>query len=199
MSFNRADRLQRMITDRTAPAIDDIVTPRLTLRLMPADAVTACLAGDLADASRMTGTSIPHELLEDPGALEAGRMRLGEDPDYLRWSVRAIILTAERRMIGHIRFHTRPDPDYLQSHARNAVEFGYLIFKNDRGHGYASEAAKAVMEWARDVHGVQHFAASVSPDNPPSLRIVQRLGFAKVGEEMDEIDGIEYVFLRAAH
>ena len=59
--------------------------------------------------------------------------------------------------------------------------------------------AKAVMEWARDVHGVQHFAASVSPDNPPSLRIVQRLGFAKVGEEMDEIDGIEYVFLRAAH
>lgn len=187
-----------MITDHAAHAIDDIVTPRLTLRLMPAEAVSACLAGDLAHASRMTGTSIPHELLEDPGALEAGRMRLNEDPDYLPWSVRAIILTAERRMIGHIRFHTRPDPDYLQSYARHAVEFGYLIFNDDRGRGYASEAANAVMDWARSAHGVEYFAASVSPDNPPSLRVVQRLGFAKVGEEMDEIDGIEYVFLRAA-
>ncbi|WP_158531296.1 GNAT family N-acetyltransferase [Phyllobacterium myrsinacearum] len=187
-----------MITDRAVPAIEDIVTPRLTLRLMPAEAVTACLAGDLAEASRITGTAIPHELLEDPGALEYGQMRLNEDPDYLPWSVRAIILTGERRMIGHIRFHTRPDPDYLQSYARHAVEFGYLIFNDDRGQGYASEAAEAVMDWARDVHGVQFFAASVSPENPPSLRIVQRLGFAKVGEEMDEIDGIEYVFLRAA-
>jgi ribosomal-protein-alanine N-acetyltransferase len=177
---------------------DDITTERLTLRLMDEEAIKAALSGDVTAAGRIVGTSIPDELLEDLGALEYGQIRLNEDPNYAPWSVRAIILTAERRMIGHIRFHTRPDPEYLQPYARNAVEFGYLVFTEDRGRGYALEAAKAVMDWARNAYDVCHFAASISPDNPASLRIVQRLGFTKVGEEMDEVDGIEHVFLRIA-
>jgi len=35
---------------------------------------------------------------------------------------------------------------------------------------------------------------SISPDNEPSLRLAQQFGFRQVGEQMDEIDGLEYVF-----
>ena len=31
-------------------------------------------------------------------------------------------------MVGHVRFHSRPDPDYLRPYAPNAVEFGYVVF-----------------------------------------------------------------------
>jgi RimJ/RimL family protein N-acetyltransferase len=35
--------------------------------------------------------------------------------------------------------------------------------------------------------------ASVSPDNAASLAVVRRLGFVKTGEEVDEVDGLEWV------
>jgi RimJ/RimL family protein N-acetyltransferase len=54
------------------------------------------------------------------------------------------------------------------------------------------------MDWAQNAYDIRHFAASISPDNPASLRIIQRLGFTKVGEGIDDVDGIEHVFLRIA-
>ena len=40
--------------------------------------------------------------------------------------------------------------------------------------------------------------ASIAPDNAPSLRIAERLGLRRVGEQIDEIDGLELVFERSA-
>ena len=40
------------------------------------------------------------------------------------------------------------------------------------------------------------FVVSISPDNGPSLRLIERPGFVKVGEAVDEADGIEHVFVR---
>ena len=99
-------------------------------------------------------------------------------------------------MAGHIRFHSRPNPEYLQPYARDAVEFGYVVFEPHRRRGYATEAADAVMRWAEARHGVRRFVATVSPDNLPSLAMVKKLGFRKIGEHVDDIDGVEEVFLR---
>ena len=180
----------------TMPA-DDIVTSRLVLRLMQDAVVAACLTGDVALAGRLLDAAVPDELLEDLAGLRLGRERLRKDPRYLPWSTRAIILSRERVMVGHVRFHTRPDPEYLRPHARDAVEVGYLVFSKFRGRGYATEAANAAMDWARTSFGIRRFIASVSPDNVASLRLVARCGFAKIGEAMDEVDGIEHVFLRS--
>jgi RimJ/RimL family protein N-acetyltransferase len=51
-----------------------------------------------------------------------------------------------------------------------------------------------MFDWARTVHEVNRFIASVSPDNEASLELIAQLGFEKVGEQMDDIDGLEYVF-----
>jgi hypothetical protein len=107
---------------------------------MDVEAIKAALSGDVTAAGCVVGTSIPDELLEDLGALEYGQIRLNEDSNYAPWSVRAIILTAERRMIGHIRFHTRPDPEYLQLYARNAVERTRLCPGSSKGrHGLGTK------------------------------------------------------------
>ncbi len=175
---------------------DDIPTPRLVLRLFPPAAVDAGVAGDVAGVASLLGVAVSEDLLALASGLAFARRRLVEDPAYQPWSMRAIVLRAERRMVGGIRFHTRPDPEYLHGTARGAVELGYGVFPAYRGHGYAQEAARAVMGWARAAHGVRHFVASVSPENAASLAVVARLGFLRVGEQIDEIDGIEHVFLR---
>jgi RimJ/RimL family protein N-acetyltransferase len=98
-------------------------------------------------------------------------------------------------MIGFIGFHTLPGAEYLNSYARNSVEFGYTIFPDYRKKGYASEATQALMDWANSEHSVKHFVVSISPTNEPSLRLARKLGFLKVGSVMDPEDGVEDVFL----
>jgi [ribosomal protein S5]-alanine N-acetyltransferase len=178
------------------PLPDDILTPRLVLRLVEREMVVACLAGDLQRAEHMLGVSIPSELLDEPTALRTAQARLDADPQYRLWSIRAIVLAATGKMVGHVRFHSRPDPDYLRPFARATVEFGYLVFPECRRLGYATEAARGVMDWAQVTFGVSRFIVSVSPDNPPSLALIARFGFTLVGEHTDEIDGIEHIYLR---
>jgi RimJ/RimL family protein N-acetyltransferase len=53
------------------------------------------------------------------------------------------------------------------------------------------------MDHAR-ARGVDRFVVTVSPGNAPSLALIARLGFARIGEHMDEVDGLEHIFLREA-
>jgi RimJ/RimL family protein N-acetyltransferase len=153
------------------------------------------LAGEREAAERFLGAAIPPDLIREPAVLRYGLSRLEADPAYAPWGPRAVILRDERRMVGHVNFHSRPNPPYLRGHARNAVELGYTIFAADRRRGYGAEAARAFMEWARTRHGVRRFVASVAPGNGASLALIQRLGFKRIGEHIDEVDGLEHIFL----
>jgi RimJ/RimL family protein N-acetyltransferase len=51
------------------------------------------------------------------------------------------------------------------------------------------------MAWARQ-QGVTRFVLSISPTNAPSVRIANRLGFVKIGSQMDEADGLEEIYER---
>jgi [ribosomal protein S5]-alanine N-acetyltransferase len=190
-----------LVPEGAAPSMiahpDDISTPRLVLRLMEREVVDACLVGNLQRAEHLLGIGIPTELLDEPTALKYAQAQFDADPLYRPWSVRAIILPAARTVVGHIRFHSRPDPDYLRPFARDAVEFGYYVFSDYRRHGYAIEAAGAAMDWAHAAFGISRFIVCVSPNNTPSLALIAGLGFAKIGEHMDEIDGNEHIYLRS--
>ena len=63
-----------------------------------------------------------------------------------------------------------------------------------RRRGYAIEAARALMDWAAQEHDVASFFVSIAPDNVASLALAAKLSFAQVGEQIDEEDGLEYVF-----
>lgn len=58
------------------------------------------------------------------------------------------------------------------------VDLGFAFLPEHRGRGYGVEAASACVDYARDVLGLRRLVAIVSPDNAPSLRLLDRLGFA---------------------
>ena len=55
------------------------------------------------------------------------------------------------------------------------VEVGYHLVSEMRGRGYATEAARAVRDWAAG-HGVEHLVALIRPENTPSQAVARRLG-----------------------
>jgi RimJ/RimL family protein N-acetyltransferase len=52
------------------------------------------------------------------------------------------------------------------------------------------------MRWAEQNKGIERFVATVAPDNLPSKKLLDRFGFRKIGGHVDDIDGLEDVYLR---
>lgn len=63
--------------------------------------------------------------------------------------------------------------DYL-----DAPDIGYAFLQAHAGQGYASEAAQAVVDQARQALGLRKLYALTSPDNLASMRVLEKCGFA---------------------
>ena len=176
-------------------ALDDITTPRLILRLLGPEVSNACLNSNLVTAQDLLHVAIPEEFLDKLSSLQHDRRQLEEDPGYKPWASRALILKNEMTMIGLIRFHGSPASHADKPYMKGAVELGYRIFSNYRRKGYAREAVYGMINWATEGFRVHRFIASISPENLPSLALVRSLGFIKIDEVIDEIDGIEHVYM----
>ena len=55
-------------------------------------------------------------------------------------------------------------------------EIGWALDPRFWGRGYATEAARASMDWARDRLGWRRVIHLIHPDNAPSLALARRLG-----------------------
>ncbi|MEA2678186.1 MAG: [ribosomal protein S5]-alanine N-acetyltransferase [Chloroflexota bacterium] len=146
---------------------------------------------DIDAATREMGADVPMWMADElENFLKFRLAQLVVDPTIHPWLGRAMILTEDggsQRVVGSIGFHGPPDKE-------NRLEVGYSVDPPYRRRGYASESVKALFDWAHRAHGITRFVASISPDNEPSLNLTAALGFLRVGEQMDEIDGLEYVF-----
>lgn len=65
--------------------------------------------------------------------------------------------------------------------ADGTVELGYGLREGFCGHGYMTEAVKAIAEWALAQQGVTRVEAEAEPDNAPSQRVLARAGFVPTG------------------
>jgi RimJ/RimL family protein N-acetyltransferase len=168
---------------------------RVDLVAMSAPFIEALLAERRREAGSLIGIAVPDDWPDehDTGFLRLRAEQMQKDPARTEWLVRAVVLREPGRpMIGHAGFHGPPGINGPRN--PNAVEVGYTVFEAFRGHGYATEAARALIEWARAERGIGHFIASIAPDNIPSLALVRRLGFVQTGTQWDEEDGEELVF-----
>lgn len=145
---------------------------------------------DMAAASDEIGAIVPAWLadeLENYLIFRLAQVRV--EPGIRVWLARAMVLKetdGTRRVVGSIGFHGPPDAD-------RRLEVGYSVDPVFRRQGYARESVIALFDWAQSEHGITRFVASISPANEPSLRLAAGLGFHKVGEQMDEIGGLEHV------
>jgi RimJ/RimL family protein N-acetyltransferase len=60
------------------------------------------------------------------------------------------------------------------SHAQ--PELGWALIRAHWGHGYATEAAAAIRDWARESRSISELVSLISPDNVRSQRVAERLG-----------------------
>jgi [ribosomal protein S5]-alanine N-acetyltransferase len=159
---------------------------------MTPEFVEAVLDGRREEAASLLRIELPEEFPSqgEKGFLGLRLRQMREDEQFRTWCPHAVVLGG--LMIGHAGYHGPPGINSTQS--PDAVEFGYRIFPPYRGRGYATEAARRLMDLAEERAGIRHFVLSVGPDNEPSLAIVRKLGFVRTGERMDEEDGLELVF-----
>jgi [ribosomal protein S5]-alanine N-acetyltransferase len=164
-----------------------VSTPRLDLLSLSPALVSALVRKDL-DAARVLA---PFPIEDDTFAADdhvLGRRheQLTKDPSEEPWLYRAAVLRDTGRVVGRVGFHAPPDEN-------RAVEIGYSVQPKYRGQGLATEMAIGLIRWGA-AQGATTCIASVRPDNAPSLAIISRLGFVRTGEQMDDIDGLEWVF-----
>ena len=175
--------------------LEAIRTNRLDLIPMTPAFLRASLSGDLREAARQVGLTLPEAWPQIPDVLALRLRQLESEPTLQPWLLRAIGLRSNREMVGHIGFHTAPGADYLTQWSPGGAEFGLTTFPPHRRKGYAREAAVALMQWAHDVHRVPSFVVTIGTSNHASRALAAGLGFVGVGHHEDQTDGPEDVFV----
>lgn len=90
------------------------------------------------------------------------------------WSVER---RADRALLGFVLLqHETGDPE---------AELGYLFTLQAEGRGYATEAAAAARDFARDVLRWPSVVSYVAPENTRSVAVAERLGAVPDAEMLD--------------
>ena len=174
-----------------------LTTPRLQLVPLTTGLLEALLKEDLRLAERLGGFRIPPGMQLRPATLRRRLEQLRREPDLLPWLLHGMVERSSGFLCGHLGFHSRPAPEDLAEVAPDGVELGYLVAPGFRRQGYASEAVRALLQWAFQDQGQRVFVLTISPDNTASLAMATSLGFTPTGlSQEDPLDGIEHYFVR---
>ena len=171
-----------------------INTDRLRLESLSVGVLGSIVDEDLSIANDLLSYEIPSSSSMIGYPWIERRLRMIEaDSSQHPWMYRAIIQRSSNKMVGSISFHHKaPDPD-LSAFSSNGAELGYTIEPEFRRLGYARESILGMIGWVDKEYGVKDIFVTISPENVPSMKLAESLGFVKVGEHQDDIDGLEYV------
>jgi RimJ/RimL family protein N-acetyltransferase len=88
----------------------------------------------------------------------------------------AVELANEKKLIGHIYFNKMEPKEF------NIFEIGYIFNKKYHGKGYATEAAKAIIEYGFAELKAHKIIAHCNPKNIASWKLLERAGMKREGE-----------------
>lgn len=98
---------------------------------------------------------------------------LKHDESVLGWGVWLVIDKQTNKIIGDLGFKEKPDKN-------KTVEIGYGITPAQQNKGYATEALKAIINWAFDSNLVHIITAECLEENASSIRVLEKLRMEKV-------------------
>lgn len=114
-------------------------------------------------------------------------MQHANDIDVFRWS---IFLKETGECIGRLSCHERNiEDDAINDPSIRGV--GWLIDPKYQGHGYAIEAAKAMIDYMFLECDINEIITGVAIVNSPSWRIMEKLGF----ERTNRTHMVQYIFV----
>lgn len=136
------------------------------------------LERDPTEFERLIGAPIPAGWPEFPEAVghTLAALRDGAAPE---WSMH-LFFSATGELVGSGGYHGPP--------ADEAVEIGYEIAPAHRGRGYATAAARNLVDRAVSA-GVRRVEAHTLAALSPSTGVLAALGFQRVGDAVDSDDG----------
>jgi ribosomal-protein-alanine N-acetyltransferase len=130
---------------------------------------------------RMLQAAVPPEwpppLTED--TLEFTTQSLEGDPELVGWLAWYFIQQQGRVLIGQGGFKGKPSEEGM-------VEVGYSVLPHFQGKGYATEAARGLIEWAFADARVSQVTAETLPHLIESIRVMEKNGLHFVGEDKDQ-------------
>ncbi len=126
------------------------------------------------------------EMANDP---EVARMttrvrhpyRLADAEAFLRAMQSADPRTDRLFLIEHRSFGPIGMTGFHRAEDRHA-ELGYWLGRTFRGRGFATEAVRAALDWAKEEWGRRAMLSGHFADNPASGRVLDKTGFLYTGE-----------------
>jgi ribosomal-protein-alanine N-acetyltransferase len=88
----------------------------------------------------------------------------------------AVMLKSTNSMIGSVWFH-----GIYESTNYQIGDLAYLIGRDYRGHGYATEAAKLMIDWGFKKLKFVKITAKVNEFDKASIKVIENLGFKLEG------------------
>ncbi|MFJ4923951.1 GNAT family N-acetyltransferase [Streptomyces sp. NPDC088725] len=152
--------------------MNDLLTERLVLHPMSPLEAERVAAGEAADGD-LWAPGYPAE-----GDMSGARLFLtacaitGDPRPFGAYEIR---LRADGVAIGGIGFHGAPDDS-------GRVTIGYGLVPRARGNGYASEALRVLLEFAR-ASGITRVLGDADQDNIASQRVMTTAGMRLVAED----------------
>lgn len=83
----------------------------------------------------------------------------------------AVVEWDRGEVIGYCGLFFFPDVN-----GQSEVEVGYRLARSAWGQGYASEAARAVCNYAFDTLGIKRLITMIDPANVASIRVAEKIG-----------------------
>jgi ribosomal-protein-alanine N-acetyltransferase len=105
------------------------------------------------------------------------RVETAKEPDPWQFGF-AIIHKIDNVLMGMCGFPGPPKPN-------GVAEIAYGIAPNYQGRGYATEAARALVEFVSSDPRVKTIWAHTLPETNASTRVLEKCGFKKIGDAVD--------------
>ena len=172
-------------------AHDIIATSRLTLEIWSLDLIDAMIANDGESASRAISATFPNPYTPPPetgDVLGFFRRVVENDTTAGLYLPRMIIRTQDRLVIGSIGAMP-PDESGFST-------FGYGVYPEQRGKGYASEAAIGLVAYILAQTNVAGLRATIAADNIASQHVATNAGLTRTAETVDDDGALLDVWLR---
>jgi RimJ/RimL family protein N-acetyltransferase len=148
----------------------------------------AAVAGPEELSRALGGCAVAEDWEVFPEAVPHTRASLAKDPGGARWGTRLFVLEEPPTLVGWGGFKGPP--------ADGAVELGYSVAPEFRRRGIASTAVAQMLDEAFADEGVEAVLAHTLPEAGPSVRVLEKAGFALDGEVPGGPDGSQWRWRR---
>jgi ribosomal-protein-alanine N-acetyltransferase len=167
--------------DRLTATNRVIRTPRLELVPWTLELVDAFITNDQAAAERAFGVRYPEPFGPPPETgdiLHFFRDSIEYDASNGAFVVRMMVRTEDRMAVGNIGL-IAPDE-------AGRSMYGYSVYPEFEGNGYASEAARAIVDFGLTLDSITAIYATIPVGHTASEKVSTRAGLVKTGTQIED-------------